>query len=1051
MTERYSAAEIARRVGEPPPTPQQARVIEAPLEPVLVIAGAGSGKTSTMAARVLWLVANELVAPGEILGLTFTRKAAGELGARISEQLAKLREQGLMPGGEFEAPTVSTYNSYANALYRDNAIVLGREGDGTVLGEAAAWQLARSVVRDSAHPGLLELGEGLEKVTRAVLELAHQLAEHTADPDAVAAFARRFAGIADLPLGDRYERAPIAAMAAEVAQLEMLVDLAVEFDAAKARRGFVEYSDQVALGLRIIEADPRVAQTQREQFRVMLLDEYQDTSVGQTRLLSGIFGGHPVMAVGDPNQSIYGWRGASASNLEDFGSAFGAQHRFSLSVSWRNGERILDVANQLVKPLGNAGRVDRLQSRPGAGTRPVEVRFEETLAEEAAAVAAWLRDRLAEPVIVPGKPPRQATAALLLRARRTQPAFLEALREAGVPVHVLGLGGLLAEPEVADLVSALQVLHDPGAGSALLRLLTGSRWRIGLADIAALREVARWLERRNWAQQELDEQLWEQLRASVAPGDGGSIVDALDFVATAKPGHRALSGFSELGRQRLREAGRLFARLRTRGALELPELVAVVMQELQLDIEVAANEHRTAGTANLDALFDALQAYLAVDDGAGLGGFLAWLREAEQREDLRPRPEPAEPGTVQVLTMHGSKGLEWDHVAVPRLVNDELPGKPKEGSSAWLGFGRLPWPFRGDAEQLPVFEWEQETRKEVDAARKRFGEAVSAHHEREERRLSYVAVTRARDGLLLSGSFWASQSKPRPPSAFLTELAQAELIRELPAESIFEQNPAGDAVETVRWPFDPLGGRRHAVQRAADAVRNAEPRLSGPWAAELELLLAERRRALAGGRRVALPRRVAASGFKDYLADPAAVAAGLLRPMPQRPFRATRLGTLFHAWVEQRSAFGGEAEELDALAHELDLDDTVDAERFEQLKAAFEASPWGSLAPAEVEREIHLPFDGGIVVCKIDAVYELPGGRFEIVDWKTGAAPRDAADLQQRQLQLALYRLAYARWKGIDPGLVDAVFYFVRDDAVVRPERLLDEEELLARWREAVG
>jgi len=99
-----------------------------------------------------------------------------------------------------------------------------------------------------------------------------------------------------------------------------------------------------------------------------------------------------------------------------------------------------------------------------------------------------------------------------------------------------------------------------------------------------------------------------------------------------------------------------------------------------------------------------------------------------------------------------------------------------------------------------------------------------------------------------------------------------------------------------------------------------------------------------------------------------------------------------------------------------------------------------------VEREIHLPFDGRVIICKIDAVYHVDG-RYQVVDWKTGKAPKDADDLERRQLQLAIYRLAYARWAGIDESLIDACFYFVSDDRIIEPERIFDEEELLALWR----
>src|SRR5690606_38028658 len=106
-------------------------------------------------------------------------------------------------------------------------------------------------------------------------------------------------------------------------------------------------------------------------YRVVLLDEYQDTSVVQTRLLARLFGGHPVMAVGDPNQSIYGWRGASASNLDEFSGAFGGSARYALSTSWRNGTSILEAANTIVAPFaGGRVQVDRLEPRPGASELP---------------------------------------------------------------------------------------------------------------------------------------------------------------------------------------------------------------------------------------------------------------------------------------------------------------------------------------------------------------------------------------------------------------------------------------------------------------------------------------------------------------------------------------------------------------------------------------------------------------------------------------------------------------------------------------------------------
>ena len=1037
-----SAFGIADALSRPRPTEQQRAVIEAPLEPSLVVAGAGSGKTETMANRVLWLLANELVRPSEILGLTFTRKAAGELNTRIRERIAQLANVGLL-GDEydlFEAPTVQTYNSYANALYRDNAVVLGRESDGAVLGEAASWQLARTTVTRSKDARLAGLTKNLDPVTKAVLGISRAVAENVADPAEVRAFAARFASIASLPPGGRGAYAAVDGLVENITALDTLLDVAAEYDAAKYARGLVEYSDQVALALQILGRRPEVADQEREKYRVVLLDEYQDTSVTQTRLLAALFSGHPVMAVGDPNQSIYGWRGASASNLDDFPGAFGASERYALSTSWRNGTAILEAANALVEPL--SATVARLEPGPAASSLPVDVAFVEDVRQEARAAADWLAARMS----------KKPSAAMLFRTRKMQGFFLEALREKGIPFHVLGLGGLLAEPEIADLVAALTVVHDPSAGLELIRLLAGSRWRLGVQDIHALNRLASTLRDRDYAQRAYDDELKQKLRTSVAEGEGGSIVDALDFIGTAKDGHGFLEAFSEVGLARLREAARLFAKLRARVGLELPDFVAFVLQELQLDIEVAANGYRALGTATVEAFYDALDGYLALTDVATLGGFLSWLREAELREDLSPRPEDPVPGTVQVLTIHGAKGLEWDLVVVPRLVDEELPGRPVEGGyQGWLSFGQLPWPFRGDAAELPVFGWQQcTTRKEVADEFAAFKERVRHHLDREERRLAYVAVTRAKHALLLTGSFWATQSNARQPSPFLLELVAAGIVGTLPTAPEHEDNPFGDTFENIVWPFDPLGRRRAAVESAAEAVRAAAPSLDGPWRRDLELLLEERRRRLSVDGLVAMPVRVPASRFKDYVSDPASVASSLRRPMPERPYRATQLGTLFHSWVENRYAGGGDAEELDALPTELDAEDAVPDADLARLKAIFEASPWAARQAVDVEREIHLPFGGRIVICKIDAVYEN-AGRFEIVDWKTGKAPKDAQDLEDKQLQLALYRLAYATWRGIDPDLVDAVFYYVSDDKVIRPEHIYSEVELLARWEKAYG
>ncbi|WP_197059402.1 ATP-dependent DNA helicase [Cryobacterium sp. MLB-32] len=1126
-----SALQIAGALGLPAPTIEQQAVIEAPLAPTLVVAGAGSGKTETMANRVLWLLANGHARPDQILGLTFTRKAAGELSERINRRILELDAAGLLPSAEmiradpdpdadgvgqsgvdetsidetsidetsidetrahvadagdlFNTPSVSTYNSFASRLFTDNALLLGREPESVLLTETSAWLLARRVVVEHGDARLVPFGKNVDAVTDAVLSLSRALAENPPDfrpgeirvPHDLGALAAGFDYLTDLPFGNPRKKVPYGSVGdslGAVLPLQVLAELAARYSDEKRRLGLIEFSDQVALALQVCQKVDSVVARYREQYRVVLLDEYQDTSVLQTELLHTLFSRHPVMAVGDPHQSIYGWRGASSANLLGFSQDFaGVSNRsapaMSLSVTWRNPVTVLDVANTLVSPLSEALRarpdgiqVETLTVPPGKDQGRVEAVMAETMADEARAAAAWFAERMPSG--------SQGSGAMLFRARRDMEYFAEVLREHGVRAHVLGLGGLLSTPEVADVVSALRVVHDPAAGSELLRLLSGGRYRIGVRDLSALAGVARWLAAHDWAQKAVPKELTEKMRASVAADEGSSLVDALDFLASAPETHGQFAAFTDTGRTRLRAAGRQLAWLRSRAGLPLLDFVRLIEQELLLDIELVANESNGLGLANLYAFHDTVSGFLDSDEQGTLGSFLRWLGRAAQSDDMGPRLEVSEKGTVQLLTIHGAKGLEWDFVAIPNLTEKSLPAQSRD-TSGWMRFGELPYAFRGDHAELPELEWRKhETQLSYDDAFTIYKAELAARHDDEERRLIYVATTRSQRELLLTGSFWGAGSTQRTPSRYLLELVEAGLIPAVPETSDVSEKPEDAQSGAETWPFDPLGVRRTIVEAAAERVREAaeaDQVRETRWSHTVTLLLRERALRLAGTDGAPLPTRIPASRFKDYVDDPAGVAARLLRPMPERPYRATRLGTLFHSWVEQRGGGSARGDVIDAGLEELDGVDAVDQfdlpadsldsaasavswadaeqQALERLKATFERSTWGHRQPEEVEIEIHHPLAGQVFVCKLDAVYRTATG-YQVVDWKTGRAPKDAADLELKQTQLALYRLAYARWKGIDPDLVDAVFYFVADDTIVAPDRLYSEADLLRAW-----
>ncbi|MGL5912314.1 MAG: UvrD-helicase domain-containing protein, partial [Phycicoccus sp.] len=321
------------------PTAEQAAVIEAPLHrPLLVVAGAGSGKTETMAARVVWLVANRLVRPDEVLGLTFTRKAAGELGERLTTRLATLREAGLyLPDDELgatvldDAPTVSTYHAYAGRIVREHGLRLGIEPESRLLAEAAAWQLAHEAVVGWDGP-MDGVTKAESTVTTALVDLASELAEHLRTPGELAAHLDDVVDTLDaVPRGTGSARRsyPAAVRTALDALRERraIVPLLERYAELKRTRDALDFADQVAFAATLATSVREVGAAERQRYRAVLLDEFQDTSEAQLRLLAGLFAAPgapvPVTAVGDPHQAVYGWRGASSTTLDRFRTDFG--------------------------------------------------------------------------------------------------------------------------------------------------------------------------------------------------------------------------------------------------------------------------------------------------------------------------------------------------------------------------------------------------------------------------------------------------------------------------------------------------------------------------------------------------------------------------------------------------------------------------------------------------------------------------------------------------------------------------------------------------------
>ncbi|MGQ0625161.1 MAG: UvrD-helicase domain-containing protein [Sporichthyaceae bacterium] len=1044
--------DLVRLLGVPY-TDEQLAAITAPLEPAVIVAGAGSGKTTVMAARVVWLVGTGAVAPDGVLGLTFTNKAAAELAGRVRAALERAgvvtgvagahpacAERGVDPDADPGEPTVSTYHSYAGVLIESHGLRLGVEPHSRLLVDATRYQLAARVIGRARGP-FPSLTKPTGDLVSDLLALDAEVSEHLVTLDQVRTHDRALLqSLAGHRGADSASSGVGKAILAATRRLE-LVDLVADYRAAKAERDLLDFGDQIALAARLAESDPAVGVAERGRFEVVLLDEYQDTSVAQRRMLVGLFAGHPVTAVGDPCQAIYGWRGASVANLEEFAAHFADParpqpvRRFTLRENRRNGERVLELANVLAAPLRavHTGVAPLVAARAGGEIRTA-------LLADHRQELTWVGEQVAA-AIAEGTAPGEI--AVLVRATRDIGPLHAELVARRIPVEVVGLGGLVHLPEVADIIATLEVIDCATANAALVRLLAGPRWRIGARDLALLGRRAA----------ELVAVPRDQGAGADAMATAVGISDPAELIALpdalADPGAHP---FSAAARARFAALEAELRALRRHVGEPLIDLLHRVIATTGLDVEIAAGPHAHAARRreSLATFCDVAADFADADGDHSVAAFLAYLRAAEEHERGLDSATPGDTDSVTLMTAHKAKGLEWDVVVLPDVTATVFPSS--RGRAKWTTRAEsLPQALRGDREHLPALAgWSP---KEVAA----FEDAVREQSALEELRLAYVACTRPRRRLVASGHWWGpTQKKPRGPSEYLRAIRSFTDAAGLDPGGPWAGEPEpgtanplrGEVVE-IAWPAhldpEPFARRRASADgvRVAIAARASTPGAPVPthpdlsaaelervrgWDRDLELLQVEAARARYGTRSVVLPASLSASQVLALARDPDALARDLIRPMPRPPGVAARRGTRFHAWVADR--FGQQVLLADDLLDA--VDDDVDADPgLTQLQAAFLAGPYADLRPHAIEAPFSLPLGGRIIRGRIDAVYLTASG-FDVIDWKTGVSGESRADFAG-PLQLAIYRLAWAELAGVDPGQVGAAFVHVRTGAVERP------------------
>lgn len=898
------------------PSPEQAAIIEAPAQDdILVVAGAGSGKTFTMTQRIIALI-NRGVAPERILGLTFTRKATGELLERVSAAVSAQDETALaLSDRAFLKPAIFTYDAFFQTIVRQYGLLVGFDQNTQPLSEAGALQLATEVIDQHMNLAFSEDFGAFGTLANRVLALSNAIgsamigAGCTGFEDAIARVRQWDDGfIATLQRALDGETMPdsepkIASIKrtkkdtdadwqvkldGRAKQLHsrcvfhcgelldstrkrnVLLQLVEAYAQAKRERNMAEFSDFTIAAYQLIERFPSIGERTRRRYSHVLLDEYQDTSTTQAALLSTLFHVNAtdrsaVNAVGDPFQSIYAWRGASPGAFRMFQQDFqmpAGSKPFPLSVTRRNSRIVLEAANDLTLPLRSRPArpssslmrevdVSSLEAMPTAPEGTLGVLGYATAGQEIDAVvrfctAVVAKHRRPSTDAWEADTPQNAgptPVAVLFRSKSHMPEYQAALEQAGLTTFVVGYSALLERPEIRDTLALLHVVADHTDSGSLMRLLATPRFDMSAKDLTALAHIA---EDKN------TEQRFQALvQAGIAPADtpiaqrAAVVREHRDQVANAVflpdllmrgDCGKLLDRLSERGRQSAIQVSAMLRSVHNTIGRPLNDVVRAAIEALDLDIDTVLASAINHPQQRIDptrahmptgAIVDLVDAYtqeIAAEQTPTLRGFMAWVDRLSSVED-EAASLPNGPVDVELMTVHQSKGLEWDAVAVvgmtatgfPSNQGDHLkvtmdeghPGGTEQGqwvvpeyqetADSWLiNPTAVPVPMRVDAGILPRFPHDADTEAdpiqtldaladveiiddEVFGSMREFGDGVDEvdpsswyltqaeeygrRLHADERRLAYVALTRARQDALLTYSQRSGEPSRDPSQA----------------------------------------------------------------------------------------------------------------------------------------------------------------------------------------------------------------------------------------------------------------------------------------------
>ena len=989
--------------------PDQLRAVTHGDGPLLVVAGAGTGKTQVITRRIAWLIATRRARPSEILALTFTDKAAEEMVARVDQ---------LVPYG-YTDTAISTFHAFGDRVLREYALELGLPTDVRVLSRPETVIFLREHLFDFELDEYRPLGNPTrflgalaslfsrckdEDISAAAF-LAHAESMRVQADAAVAAVSARGA---DAPDADREAAEALADDARRQLELARAYE---RYNELLGRGGFVDFGDQVALALRLVRESAAARRELQGRFRYILVDEFQDTNRAQAELVALLAEVHRnVTVVGDDDQSIYRFRGAAISNILEFQARYRTARTVVLRRNYRSRAPILDTSYRLIRFNDpdrlevRTGIVKRLRAeRPGGDAPPVRLEAFGSGSEEADWIAADIARR-----VEAGARPRDH--AVLVRANSAADPILRALNVAGVPWRFSGTSGLYARPEVRLLLAFVRAVADLSSSVDVYALAASDVYGLGGEDLTTIVTTARRRHR--------------------------SIFDVLEEL-DRQPGILRLAPATRAAASRLVADLRRYTTLaheRPAGEVLFAFLKASGLLARYAASDTVASEEAVQNVARFFDIVRAQSALLADDRIAFVAPHLATLIEAG--DDPATAEIDPDADAVAVLTVHKAKGLEWPTVFLAGLVA-----------------GRFPATDRREPLAVPV-ELAREELPSGDGALQ------------EERRLFYVGMTRARDELVLTYAADYGGGRARKVSPFVLEaldLPAAEAGASGrpggPLERLAAFQPIDPPAEIAREPVEgPLSLSFYAIDdyltcpakyRYSHLLRvPLAPHHSIIYGAALHSAVQEFHRKHARGvvmteaeLEASFERAWSNEGFLSREHEAARLEAGRAA---LRRFRAEQLepGAVIPTYVEREFSFSLDGDRIRGRWDRVDVEPVEEPVAVELQSAPVAAELVST--PVAADTPVQPTLRADVVTPTLPL---LGRERVTITDYKSSDV-RDPVRARQRardSLQLQIYAMAYEAQTGRLPDAVQ--LHFLETGLVGRAEV---EPKRLARAREQI-